>query len=232
MKRIGIIGGLSPASTLYYYRKFIELSRERFEAGFYPEILIYSLNYRDFSENPEGWEGRKKMLIDAGKRLAAGGAEILGISANTPHIVFPEVSSSVGGEWVSIIDSVGSEAERRGLRRLLLLGTKTTMSMPFYREGLEGKGLDVLLPTENEMNEVNRIITEELMFDDLRSREYLIRLIERYPEADGVILGCTEIPLAIKQGDVPVEVLDSADIHMRALLTASGEPGTDSRPQI
>ncbi len=223
MKRIGIIGGLSPASTLYYYQKFIELSRERFERGFYPELLIYSLNYRDFSENSEGWEGRKKMLIDAGKRLAAGGANILGISANTPHIVFPEVSSSVGGKWVSIIDSVGHEAERRGLRRLLLLGTKTTMSMPFYREGLEGMGLEVLLPEEKEMNEVNRIITEELMFDDLRSRGYLIHLIERYPEADGVILGCTEIPLAIKKGDVHMAVLDSAEIHLRAMLRAASK---------
>ncbi|RLF90388.1 aspartate racemase [Thermococci archaeon] len=220
MKKIGIIGGMSPESTLYYYRKFIEISREKFEPYFYPELIIYSINFKEFMENPREWEGRKEILIKAAKALERAGAEIIGISANTPHMVFPEVQRAVNVEMVSIIDAVAEEAKKRGLKRLLLLGTKTTMTMPFYKEALKEKGFEILVPNEEEIEEVQRIIFEELTFENLRSKPYLVELIERYVEKgiEGVILGCTEIPLVIKAGDVSVEVLDTAGVHMRALM--------------
>jgi len=217
MKKIGLIGGLSPESTMYYYQSFVEMSRERFEPGFYPELMIYSLNFSEFAGHPDGWEGRKEMLIGAATCLRDAGAEVLGITANTPHIVFPEIREAVPGEWVSIIDAVADEAHRRGLKKLLLLGTKTTMSMPFYREALEEKGFDVQVPDEENMDRIDRIIREELMFYDLSSRPYFIDLIESY-DIDAVILGCTEIPLVIKEGDVSADVLDTARIHMKAIL--------------
>ncbi len=223
MKKIGLIGGLSPESTMYYYRSFVEMSRERFEPGFYPELMIYSLNFSKFANHPEGWEGRKEMLIDAAMRLKSAGSEVMGITANTPHIVFPEVRDAVDTEWVSIIDAVADEAKRRGLKSLLLLGTKTTMSMPFYREALEKRGFEVMVPDEDEMNEVDKIIREELMFEDLRSKQYLIDLIEKYEDAEVVILGCTEIPLAVKEGGVSKDVLDTARIHMKAIMDAAVE---------
>ena len=222
MKKIGLIGGLSPESTLYYYRNFIDMSREMFEPPFYPELMIYSLNFKEFSENPDGWEGRKRMLIDAGKSLRRAGAEILGITANTPHIVFPEVSKEVGGEWVSIIDALADEAERRGHESLLLLGTKTTMSMPFYREALERRGFRVSVPDEGDRGRIDEIIKTELMFDDLRSKPYFVELIGSF-DVDAVILGCTEIPLVIKEEDVSVDVLDTASIHLRAILEKAME---------
>ncbi len=222
MKRIGIIGGLSPESTAYYYREFIRVSRELFELGAYPELIVYNLNFREFSKNPKGWDGRKEMLIDAGKRLRKAGAEILGISANTPHIVFPEVEKEVGGKWVSIIDAVGSEAKRMGAKKVLLLGTKTTMTMPFYREALERMGISVEVPGQERIEEIDRIIREELMFEDLRSKGYLVELIESY-RVDAVILGCTELPLAIKEGDVSIPVLDSAKIHIREMVKKASE---------
>ncbi|ALM74707.1 aspartate/glutamate racemase family protein [Thermococcus barophilus] len=221
MKKIGIIGGMSPESTLYYYKKFIEISREKFEPYFYPELIIYSINFREFKDNPEGWEGRKKILINAAKALERAGAEVIGISANTSHIVFPDVQRAVNVEMVSIIDAVAEEAKRRGLRKLLLLGTKTTMTMSFYKEALKEKGFDVIVPSENEIEEINRIIFEELMFENLNSKPWLIELIGRYVERreiEGVILGCTELPLAIKPKDVSAEVLDTAEIHVRALI--------------
>jgi aspartate racemase len=224
MKKIGLIGGLSPESTLYYYRNFIDTSREIFREGEYPELIIYSLNFREFSENPDGWEGRKKMLVDAGKALRDAGAEILGITANTPHIVFPEVSSEVGGEWVSIIDTLADEAEIRGLSSLLLLGTKTTMSMPFYREALEKRGFEVQVPGEKDRERIDEIIRTELMFENLRSKPYFVELIESY-DVDAVILGCTEIPLVIKEGDVSKDVLDTARIHLRAIMQRATENG-------
>ncbi len=217
MKKIGLIGGLSPESTMYYYKSFVEMSRERFEPGFYPELVIYSLNFSEFVGHPDGWDGRREMLISAAKCLTDAGAEVLGITANTPHIVFPAIKEAVPGEWVSIIDALADEARRRSLKSLLLLGTKTTMSMPFYREALEEKGFDVLVPDEENMDRIDAIIQKELMFDDLSSKPYFVELIESY-DADAVILGCTEIPLVIKEGDVSKEVLDTARIHMKAIL--------------
>ncbi len=226
MRRIGIIGGTSPESTLYYYRKYIEISRERFGPYSFPELVVYSMNFQEFRENPEGWEGRKRMLINAAMALERAGAEVIGISANTPHLVFPDVQKVVGVKMVSIIDAVAQEAERRGLRRLLLLGTKTTMTMRFYRDALEGRGFEVVVPGEGEVDEIDRIIFEELMFENLESKPWLLDLIDRYSREEGieaVILGCTELPLAVKTGDVDVDVLDTAEIHMRALINAAAE---------
>lgn len=219
MKKIGLIGGLSPESTLYYYESFVKMCRECFEPGFYPDLIIYSLNFREFADHPRGWNGRAEMLSSAAKSLERAGAEIIGITANTPHIVFPRVRDSVSVPMLSIIDAVGAEAGNRGVKKLLLLGTKTTMSMPFYREALENMGFTAVIPTEEEMNEVDRIIRKELMFDNTSGKPYLLSLIEKYSGvSDAVILGCTELPLALKEGDVEIEVLDSAKIHMRALL--------------
>ncbi|AFK23213.1 aspartate/glutamate racemase family protein [Pyrococcus sp. ST04] len=221
MKKIGIIGGTTPESTCYYYRKYIEISREKFEKYVYPELIIYSINFKEFFENPEGWEGRKKILINAAKALERAGAELIAFSANTPHIVFDDVQKEVNVPMVSIIDAVAEEVLRRGVKKVLLLGTKTTMSADFYINALKDKGLEVVVPSDEEKEKLNRIIFEELAFEDLRSKDWIVSLIEKYAKEkgiEGVILGCTELPLAIKQGDVSVEVFDSAEIHMRKLI--------------
>lgn len=116
MKWIGLIGGTTPESTEYYYRKYIEISRELFEPYFFPELVVFSMNFKTFKDNPRGWEGRKEMLIEAAKALERAGAEVIGIAANTPHIVFPDVQEAVNAEMVSIIDAVAEEARRRGLK--------------------------------------------------------------------------------------------------------------------
>lgn len=114
MKKIGIIGGMSPESTLYYYKKFIEISREKFEPYFYPELIVYSINFKEFKDNPDDWEGRKRILINAAKALERAGAEVIGIGANTPHMVFLDVQKAVNVEMVSIIDAVAEEAKKEG----------------------------------------------------------------------------------------------------------------------
>jgi len=221
MRRIGIIGGTTPESTCYYYRKYIEISREKFGPFTFPELLIYSINFGEFKNNPRGWEGRKEMLIKAAKALERAGADIIALSANTPHIVFPEIQASLKVPMVSIIDALIEELKRKGVKRVLLLGTKTTMTADFYRSALKEAGFEVVTPSKEEIDEVDRIIFEELAFENLKSKPYLIGLIERYVKeqgVEGVVLGCTELPLAIKSDDVPVEVFDTAEIHMRKLI--------------
>lgn len=226
MKKIGLIGGTSPEATCYYYKKYLEISREKFEPYIFPELIIYSINFKEFIHNPRGWEGRKEILINAAKALERAGAEIISLSANTPHIVFPDVQEAVNVPMVSIIDALIEDMNRRGVKRVLLLGTKTTMRAEFYKNALREAGFDVLTPSENEMDELHRIITEELMFENFKSREWVLDLINRYAGSagiEGVILGCTELPLIIKQGDVSIEVFDTVEIHMRKLIEVASE---------
>ncbi|ASJ03086.1 aspartate racemase [Thermococcus profundus] len=226
MKRIGIIGGTTPESTCYYYRNYIMISREKFGPMTFPELIIYSINFEEFKNNPRGWEGRTEILISAAKALERAGAEIIAMSANTPHIVFPQVQKAVSVPMVSIIDALIEEIKRRGVEKVLLLGTKTTMTADFYRNALREAGFEVVVPNEDEMNEVDRIIFSELAFENLKSKPYLIELVERYAREEGiegVILGCTELPLAIKPEDVSVEVFDTAAIHMRKLIELASE---------
>lgn len=218
VKRIGLIGGTSPESTLYYYRTFIEISRERFERNFYPELVIFSLNFKKFRELPT-WEEKRRYIMEGIRALECSGAEVIGLSANTPHIIFPQLQRESRAKMVSIIDAVAEEAKRRKFSNLLLLGTKITMTSDFYRKGLENHGLDVTVPSEDEIEEINRIIFEELAFGNLASRDYLLSLLERYGnEVDAAILGCTELPIAIREGDVALPLIDSAKAHIKALI--------------
>ncbi|AFN04965.1 aspartate/glutamate racemase family protein [Pyrococcus furiosus DSM 3638] len=226
MKKIGLIGGMTPESTCYYYRKYIEISRKKFRKYEYPELLIYSINFRDFFMNPEGWEGRKRILINAAKALERAGAELIALTANTPHIVFDDIQKEISVPMVSIIDAVAEEILSHGLKKVLLLETKTTMSSGFYVNALKNKGLEVVVPNEEEQEELNRIIFEELAFENLKSKRWIIDLIERYAKeegVEGVILGCTELPLAVKRGDVSIEVFDSAEIHIKKLIEVASQ---------
>ncbi len=225
MKRIGLIGGMTPQSTCYYYRKYIEISHEKFGPNVYPELILYSINFKEFLENPLGWEGRKEILIKAAKALERAGAEVIAITANTPHMVFPDVQKAVNVPMVSIIDALIDEMRQRRIKRVLLLGTKTTMTSDFYRSALRRAGFDVIVPAEDEIDEIERIIQEELAFGNLSGKNRIKELIGRYIKKgiEGVILGCTELPLAVKPGDVPVEVFDTVDIHMRKLIEIASD---------
>ncbi len=224
MKRIGIIGGTTPESTMYYYRNFVEISRKRFEKNFYPEIVIFSLNFKKFRELPD-WTKKKEYIMEGIRALENAGAEIIALSANTPHIIFPELQKESRVKMVSIIDAVAEEAKRRNLRKLLLLGTKITMTSEFYILGLRNHGLEVLVPNSREIDEVDRVIFEELSFGNTKSKGYLVELIESYRgEIDAAILGCTELPIALHEGDTSVPLLDTARIHVNAIINEALKP--------
>ncbi len=213
MKRIGLVGGLSPESTLYYYSEYIRQSREVLGNNRYPEMIIHSINFGEFLSSD--WERRLEILSSAVRSLEKAGAEVLAIASNTPHKVLPELEKVTSLEFVSIIDAVAKRAEERGLRKLLLTGTRTTMTEEFYRKELEERGFEVTIPAE--VDEIHEIIFQDLVFGDLSRKSRLVEIINGY-DADAVILGCTELPLAVKEGDVKMEVIDSAKEHVRAIL--------------
>ena len=164
------------------------------------------------------------MLLEAGEALKRAGADLIALTANTPHILFDELQEALGVPMVSIIDALVERMKEEKISRPLLLGTKTTMSSGFYREKLERAGFRVEVPSQEEQDRINSIIFEELARGNLVSKSWLLELVEKYALEKGVdslILGCTELPLAIKEEEVSIRLFDTARIHMEKLIEIS-----------
>jgi len=223
-QKIGIIGGLSPESTVSYYLHITRAYVERYGDYGYPEILIYSVNLKKYhnwrSENR--WDLIAEDLIISAKSLQKGGADFGLIATNTMHKVFDVVKDAVSLPLISIIDATAQRAGKMRLRKLGLLGTQYTMSDGFYHDQVSRYGLDTIVPDSEDQGIIHRIIVEELVRGKLleESKGEYIRIINGLVEfgAEGIILGCTEIPLLIKQKDCSVPLLDTADIHAEAAL--------------
>lgn len=220
-KRIGILGGISAESTLRYYDRIIKGYFERRRDYYYPEVVIFSLNFQRFTdfENRRDRDGYVAEIMSGVTALERAGAEFIVMAANSPHAVFHEVEAAAKVPLLSIVEVTAEHAARRGLRRLLLLGIKFTMQSSFYQEGCREYGIEIAVPAGEDQDRINRIIFEELARGVVReeSREELLGIVKGYP-ADGVILGCTELPLILRQEDSPVLLLDTLELHVGAAL--------------
>ena len=223
-KRIGILGGMSPESTTEYYEYITRTYTRRFGDHGYPEIIIYSVTFQPYVDwpNQERWDLVAQGLSEAARRLEAAGADFIIIATNTMHLVFDEVQASVGVPMLSLLDAVGEAILARGIDTVWLLGTKFTMEKTFYQNALAPKGITVLVPEADDREYVNRVIYDELIAGQIRdeSRAGYVAVIERLAErgAQGVILGCTEIPLLVGQEDVGLPLFDTTTIHAEAAL--------------
>ena len=223
-KKIGIVGGLSPESTVSYYLHITRSYVARFGDHGYPEIIIYSVNLEKYHQwrREDRWDRVAEDLVAAMQRLQKAGADFGLIATNTMHKVFDAVQAAVDFPLIHIIDATATTAKAQGLKKLGLLGTRYTMSDGFYHDRLARSGLDALVPPPEDQDIVHRIIVEELIQGRLRdaSRAEYRRIIGRLVDhgAQGIILGCTEIPLLVKQEDSPVPLLDTAVIHADAAL--------------
>lgn len=227
MKKIGIIGGLSPESTVSYYLHITRTYVERFGDYSYPDIIIYSVNL----ENYHGWRSQDRWdliaddLVFSAKQLKAAGADFGLIATNTMHKVFDEVADAVDLPLINLIDETARYAKELKLKTLGLLGTRYTMSDGFYQDKLSGFDLETIVPSPGDQEIIHRIIVEELIrghFSE-ESRSDYTKIINGLVSqgAQGIILGCTEIPLLVKQDDVHVPLLDTAVIHAEAALDFS-----------
>jgi aspartate racemase len=223
-KRIGILGGMSPESTVEYYQYITRTYTERYGDYGYPEILIYSVSFQPYVDWPaEGHWGRvAEGLSAAAQRLEAAGAECIVIATNTMHIVVEEVQAAVSVPVLSLLDAVGDAIRSRGLRVAGLLGTRFTMEKAFYVDALAEKGIRVLVPGAEERRFVDGVIYQELVVGQVReaSRRRFVEIIEGLAArgAQGVILGCTEIPLLVREQDIDVPLFDTTLIHAEAAL--------------
>jgi aspartate racemase len=223
-KKIGIIGGLSPESTVSYYLHITRTYVGRYGDYGYPEILIYSVNLENYHRwrNDNRWDFVAENLIDTAKSLQKAGADFGLIATNTMHKVFDVVQNAVSLPLIHIVDVTALKAQEMGLKKLGLLGTQYTMSDGFYHEKISQFGLNVIVPYSEDQKIIHKIIVEELVQGKLleASRAEYIRIINKLISkgAEGIILGCTEIPLLIKQNDSSVPLLDTAIIHAEAAL--------------
>jgi len=223
-KCIGIIGGLSPESTLYYYQHIAHEYLKRHSNYSYPEIIIYSVNFQNYITwcSKGDWSAVENDLVKTVNSLASGGADFVIISANTPHQVFEPVKERVELPMLSIVDAVVERAQKSGLKKLGLLGTKITMVGSFYPETAAKAGIEIMVPDEDEQEIIHGIIFNELSKGEINetSKQKYISIIDKLVSkgADGIVLGCTEIPLLITQYDVNIPVLDSSKIHVEAAL--------------
>jgi aspartate racemase len=223
-KRIGILGGMSPESTVAYYEYLTRTYTERYGDYGYPEILIYSVSFQPYVDWPLAgrWDLVAQGLSEAARKLEAMGAGLIIIATNTMHLVFNEVQASVRVPMISLLDAVGAAIRERGLGTVGLLGTQFTMEKPFYREALADQGITVLVPGAEDRRYVNAVIYNELVAGQIRdeSRAGYLEVIGRLVEqgAEGIILGCTEIPLLVSEADAGLPLFDTTAIHAEAAL--------------
>lgn len=231
VKTIGIIGGVSWASSIEYYRIMNELARDRLGGVSSAQILMYSIEFGEFSKQERladkgDWTLMTQTILDAARRLERGGADFIVIASNTLNSLADPVQQEVGLPVLHIADATGEAVRKEGLHTVALLGTKYTMEQPFYRERLKKYGIRVVIPDEKERDYVNAVIFDELCANRVKpeSREGYKKIIDRLQReegAEGVILGCTEIPLLIKQEDVAIPVFDTTAIHSAAAVDYS-----------
>jgi aspartate racemase len=221
MKKIGILGGISPESTLAYYDQLVKRYYARYGNSYYPEIIIYSLNFQRFTDFEDSGDkaGYIAEIMTGISALEKAGTDFILMAANSPHAVFHEVERLAAVPLLSIVEVTADQAQRQGLRRLLLTGIKFTMQASFYPAACEARNIQVSTPTEPEQTEINRIIFEELTLGifKLESKARLLKIIHGY-QVDGVILGCTELPLILKPEDTPVKLLNTLALHVEAAL--------------
>lgn len=219
MKTIGLIGGMSFESSMEYYRIVNEEVKRRLGGLHSANCILYSVDFAEIQRyQVEGeWERAGEVLADAAYSLQLAGAELILICTNTMHKVSDVVKQKINIPLLHIADSTSKQIHEFGLKKVGLLGTKYTMEQDFYKSRIQANGIETLIPDNEERDRINKIIFEELCLGKIKdsSRDYYLKVINRLVSegAQGIILGCTEIGLLVKQENTDVPLFDTAIIH-------------------
>ncbi|MCB2220321.1 MAG: amino acid racemase [Bacteroidetes bacterium] len=223
MKTIGLVGGITWQSTLDYYRIINQETIRLLGGSHSARILLYSFDWEEINglRNSGNFEKVGPRLAEEALRLESLGAGVILLCANTAHKFAGEVRQRLSVPLIHIADATGKEIMSKGLKKVLLLGTQYTMQERFISEKLEKEyRVDVVVPGDNDIREISRIIFEELVNAKFlhSSKKYLMELIHSTPDIDGVILGCTELPLVIKPEDTTLTLIDTTYLHAKAAV--------------
>jgi aspartate racemase len=225
MKTIGMIGGMSWESSLEYYRIMNETVKEKLGGFHSAQCILYSVDFDDVEkmQHQGDWESLTRMMIEAGQRVKRAGADFLVICTNTMHMMADAVQNAVQIPLLHIADVTAEAVKANGQNRVGLLGTKFTMEQDFYKGRLKDlHGIDVLIPEDEERQVIHDILYNELCLGEIRelSREKFQDIIQNLVgrEAQGIILGCTEIPLIVHQEDYEIPLYDTTALHAKAAV--------------
>jgi aspartate racemase len=225
MKVIGLIGGMSWNSTLEYYRIINESVAQRLGSLHSARLILYNLDFDEIKKaQHEGrWNDTASILVDAGNAVKRAGADFLVICTNTMHKVADDVEEKVGLPLLHIVDVIGDAVREQGLYRVGLLGTRFLVEGHFYQEKLRDRfAIEVLAPGEDDIDTIHQIIYNELCEGKIKasSRRVCAGIISRLINkgAEGIVLGCTELPLLIQAGDVHAPIFDTTRLHAEAAV--------------
>ena len=224
MKPIGLIGGLTYVSTIEYYRFLNEITNEKLGDAEAAIIIMYSVNFGEIKTltEAEDWGNISKMMIDAAKKIENAGAACLLLGANTMHKIADEVQASIKIPIIHIAEAVAKVIHGNGLKKVGLLGTRYTMQLSFYSDHLSKYGIETIIPERDDVEFLNYTIYNEFsknIFSAETKAAYLA-IISKLKQrgAEGIILGCTEIPTLIKQADCDIPLFDTVKIHAEAAV--------------
>lgn len=224
MKTLGLIGGTSWVSTMDYYKLINEGINEKLGGSEFARCIIYSLNYGDIIRNnkKDDWDANLKLIAEGAKVLEGGGAKGIILCANTMHLIADRLQPLINIPIIHIATATAAEIKKKNISKVALLGTKFTMERDFYKTKLSEQGIEAIIPNDDEREFIHYTIFEELGKNILKeeSKQRYISIIKKMVDqgAEGIILGCTEIPLLIKQEDIAVPVFDTTLIHSTAAV--------------
>lgn len=231
MKTIGLIGGMSWESTLFYYRHINEAVRKRLGGLHSAKLLLYSVDFDPIErlQHAGNWDATAKIISGAARSLQAGGADFFLICTNTMHRVAETVAQSVDIPLLHIADGTAAVLKSEQISRIGLLGTSFTMEQAFYKDRLTRQhGIEVVVPDSEDREVVHHIIYQELCLGEVKpaSRDRYLHIVDKLVRqgAEGVILGCTEIGMLIEQSDTPVRLFDTTAIHANEAVKFAFDP--------
>jgi aspartate racemase len=224
MKTIGLLGGLTPESTVEYYKLLNDGARARLGGRHSARLVVLSVDLGEVSEALIAlrWDDAGELLARDAQALEAAGAELFLLCSNTPHNVWEAITAGLTIPALHIGDASGEALARAGHRRVAMLGTRSTMDLPFMRDRLASHGVEPLVPAAEDRELIDRVIFDELTYGDIRteSRLAFIGIIERLAGqgAEAALLACTEIGLLLHDGDGPLPLFDTVRLHVEAAL--------------
>ena len=225
MKKLGLVGGMGPESTIPYYHDIVYGVQNRIGKNFFPNLTIESVNVFDVLRlcNEQKYDELTDYLMKAIKSLIESGADFVALSANTPHIVFDRLNEQSTVPLVSIVEVTRDEAVRLNKRKLGLLGTIFTMTDDFFKKPFYSSNIEIVIPTTEEMEYINCKISSELELgivkeETLENFQNIIKRMKEEESIEAIILGCTELPLLLNDEVSPVPCLDTMKIHIQHLV--------------
>jgi aspartate racemase len=227
MQTLGLIGGISWVSTVDYYKLINQGINNKLGGLNFSQCIIYSFNYADIKRNNDNndWETTFQMVAKACNHLKSCGATGIVFCANTMHFIADRIEKEIGLPIIHIATATAIEIEKLGLKKVGLLGTKFTMELDFFNSKLYDRGIETIIPNEDDKEFIHQTIYDELgrgIVSEQTKKRYLTIIAELINNgAEGIILGCTEIPLVIQQSDVSVPIFNTALLHSEAAVEFS-----------